>query len=393
MSTTANTKYDDIYLTWRGDVTSTHAMAQHARNLLEPLIKGGASVRIESINPYNKRPADLSPWWNETLKTSTATPVGIVKINHCDPAHATKNESGGPTILYTRWDSWQVPKTWVQTINDTFTECWVTNKFVLERNKADNITIPKKVIPYGLDWKRYSQKDTKSKIVGVPTDNIILGTTMSWNNKENASDLIIAYCTEFTADIDKVSLVIKIDSNNPDDPNEKAKVINLVQEIKKLVGGPKMPPVVLIQDVFTQDGIDDIISAFDIYVSAARSKSKNITMLKTLAANKQAVFVNSGIHNDYFNPEYANLYPVNYVLEPITQMAGMYAAHDLWPRPDVAHLMHQMRAAYNEWYLPKTSKNGKMTAELLRKEYDIKMVIKNFADNIRAVSPKIGATV
>ena len=388
-----DSKYEDFFITWRGDIISHHGMAQHARNLLEPLIKDGASVKFEVINPYNKRQSNLSPWWEKQLKNNNNVPNGIVKINHCDPQYASPNETGGPNILYTRWDTWGPPKSWVSKISKDFSECWVPNKFCIANNKNESLGIPTRVIPYCIDWKKYSKPISKSKIIGVPSDNIVFGTTMSWNNKENASDLIIAYCTEFTNNLDKISLVIKIDAANADDANEKAKVVSLVQEIKNLVGKPKMPPVVLINDVFTEDGIDNIIASFDVYVSAARSKSKNITMLKTLAAGKQAVFVNTGIHNDYYNGEHRSMYPVNYVLEPVTQMNPMYLAIDLWARPDVAHMMHQMRTAYNSWYVPNTSQNGKTTAGLLKKEYDTKIVVKQLANAIQAVSPKIGVTI
>ena len=380
-------KFENTYLTWHGDVISNHATAQYARGILKPLIKNGASVKINNINPYNKAPANLDKWWAKTLNENNTVPPGLVQICCCDPQHGARNEVGGANILLTRWDTWKTPRSWIHPTNNLFTECWTPNEFSLSQERGDDLKIPTKVVPFGLEWTKYQKNKKRSTIIGVPSDHLILGTTAAWNNKENLSDLIIAYSTEFSSKVDKVSLVIKIDCANPNEPNEKAKIIKLVQEIKNLVTKPDLPTVVLIQDIFSQDGMNNIINAFDVYVSAARSKSKNITMLKCLAAEKSAVFINSGVHQDYYEPEYKNMYPVNFVLEPVTQMAPMYTAIDLWPRPDVAHLMYQLRCAYNNWYIPSSKEYGKITSDGLKKKYNIDTIVNNVNKYIKDLTP------
>ena len=112
-------------------------------------------------------------------------------------------------------------------------------------------------------------------------------------------------------------------------------------------------------------------------------------MLKCLAAEKSAVFINTGIHQDYYKPEYKNMYPVNFVLEPVTQMAPIYTSIDLWARPDVAHLMYQLRSAYNNWYIPSSSEYGKITSSSLKKDYNIDSNINVIKEYIEELTPSL----
>ena len=158
-------KFENIYLTWHGDVVSNTGTAQYARGILEPLIKKGATIKINNINPYNKPPTDLTKWWVDTLNKSATTPPGLVQICCCEPQHATNNEVGGANILLTKWDTWKIPRTWIDPINNLFTECWTTNRFSVEQDRANDLTIPTKVVPFGLNWSKYQNNNKKSSIV------------------------------------------------------------------------------------------------------------------------------------------------------------------------------------------------------------------------------------
>jgi hypothetical protein len=372
--------YSEVSLTWRGDISSIHGHSQHARSILLPLIQGGASVRLENVNMFSKPQADLDEWWIDKLQNAQRVPPGIIKINHGDPKHSSPNESGGKNIIYTRWDTWKVPRGWINSIN-SHDECWTTNEFSLTEERSPEITVPKKAIPYGINFDRYNSFNDKAKIVEVPKDHIILGTTASWNNKENLTDLIVAFCSEFFKGVDPVTLVIKIDSPGPNDPNQLQRVNNLVREAKNMVDKPDKPNIIVLQDNFTQYAMDKLINCFDIYVSAARSKSKNISMLKAIAMKKQCVGVFTGIHSDYFTglEQGKSLFPVNFVLEPCVKMKEMYSSMDLWPRPDVGHLMFQMRNAVREFYSPARKHLVEEVSNSLKNRYDITKIVDEIA--------------
>lgn len=380
--------YSDVSITWRGDVASIHGHSQHARSVIRPLIEGGASVRIENVNLFNKPPADLNPWWVDRLKDAQRVPPGRIKIWHCDPPQGQKEQEGmyKKNIVYTRWDTWKVPRSWISHINNKYDELWTTNEFCIAADRASEVTIPKKAVPAGIDWDYYSKMETRANIVGVPNDHVIFGTTAAWNNKENLTDLITGFCCEFYKDVDPVSLVIKIDPANPKDPNEKARIINLVKEIKGSIGRDRLPQVVVLQDVLFQEGMDHVINGFDIYVSSARGKSKNLSMLKAVAQKKPCIALHNTVHADIFqgHEEGYSFYPVNYVLEPALKMTPMYHSSDLWARPDLGHLMYQMRNAYKDFYSPTTKNLAKEMSTKIGKRYDIKKIVNEMAKSLES---------
>jgi hypothetical protein len=375
--------YSKVSITWRGDISSIHGHSQHARSIIKPLIKGGASVRLENINLFNKAPADLDTWWVDRLKDAQRVPPGRMKIWHCDPPQGQKEQEGvyKKNIVYTRWDTWKVPRSWIQHINNKYDELWTTNAFCITGDRASEVKIPKKSFPAGISWDYYSKMKERAKIVGIPDDHVILGTTAAWNNKENLTDLITGFCCEFHKTIDPVTLVIKIDPANPGDPNEKSRILNLIKEIKGSIGREGLPQIVVIQDVLSQHGMDKIINAFDIYVSSARGKSKNLTLLKCIAQNKACVAVHTTMHSDLFqdHEQGYSFYPVNYVLEPALKMTPMYNSADLWARPDLGHLMYQMRSAFRDFYTPTASNLAKEMSEKVSKRYDSSIVLNKMA--------------
>ena len=89
-------KYSDISITWNGDVTSTSGWGQYARSILEPLIKGGASVRLELMQPTRPE-AILSDWWGEQFKILSKNQPGMMRINHGGLHNKSKSATGGPT--------------------------------------------------------------------------------------------------------------------------------------------------------------------------------------------------------------------------------------------------------------------------------------------------------
>jgi hypothetical protein len=381
--------YEDIAFTWTGDVTSISSYAQYARALLEPLIKGGATVRIEPMRPV-KPNADLPQWWHETLQKCTKIGPLYTKISHCEPHQASANIMGGPHILLTHWPTASLPMTWRQFLSGSnFSLLLTTNPQALEEDFLKSIPLEKGFIPVPLDADPYG-KDV-SEITDVKPNTFVFGSVGYWNQKSNFSDLLIAYTTEFSAS-DNVALVIKTLTRNPNDPNEGARLLQLVREQKNAINKPDKPPVIIIQDVFDEVALNAIIRRFNCYVSTKRGTSVDISLGKCVSMGKPVITTNVGISKMYLNdckalPKAIRMVPMTQ--EPVTMFEGGNPL-DSWGRCDVGTLCKHLK----QMYIDHITCDKVTSTEVVKMKdkcldlYSTEVVVERFAKYIRSYSPK-----
>jgi hypothetical protein len=377
-------KYNDISITWEGDLTSMSGWARHARSIVRPLVEGGASVHL-SLKQPGRPEIELDDWWGEHFTTLSKASPGYVKVNHGSIGNVNRNVTGGPTVLLTHWETNKIPVQWVSTINDHFTELWVPTKQLLIGNE-DLIKIPTRVVPCAIDVPELldSMPSKPMEIVGVDDNNIVFGTVGHWNQRRNMSDVILAYLSEFNSQ-DNVSLVIKTFGNTPGDPNERQKIVQLVRDLKGSVNKPNMPQVIVLQDIFSEVSFNAILNRFSIYVSSSRGDSKDIAMQKSAALGRQCVYVDSLVHRDYTALDSSLMYPVGHVQEPVIQMGTTYSAMDSWARPDVLSMSAQMRQAQVDFLTKNIKKDRTDLQEKIAINYNPDVLAGEVADAVRTL--------
>jgi hypothetical protein len=380
-------KYSDVSFTWSGDVLSISSYAQYARAILEGLIKGGATVRLELTKPV-KPPADLSPWWHETIQKCTKINPLYVKINHCEPTAASGNILGGPNILITHWPTLNFPSSWRQFINpNNFRTLFTTNPQALQDPALKACGVELDYLPMPIE------KDTNpndiSEISDIKKNTFVFGSVGYWNQKSNFSDLIIAYTAEFSS-MDNVALVIKTITKDHN-PNNAAKLLQLVKTQKESVNKPDRPPIIVIQDQFTENALNAIIRRFNCYVSSKRGSSVDVSLAKCIGMGKPIVTSNVGISKMYVEefkhlPKAIRSVPVTY--EPVTMFDGGNAM-DSWGRNDVQAMCKHMKNAYIE-----SITNRKQVSEEINQmcsiafdKFSVDNICDKLADKVRQLSP------
>jgi hypothetical protein len=354
--------YKNISLTWEGDITSMSSWARHARGLLRPLIEGGAHVKLIFQKP-SRPEVKLDSFWEEQFTIAPRASPGLLKVNHGPPKNLNRNPVGGPTVLLSHWETINIPVNWVGTINDHFDALWVPSKELLTEATRDVIKIPFGIVPIPLES---SLTGNISDIVSLNKQAVVFGAVGQWNQRRNMSDLILAYISEFNA-IDNVALVIKTFGNNANDINEKNKIVSLIKDLKRAIGKPNPPEIIILQDIFGQEAFDSILNRINIYVTTSRGDSKDITMQKCAASGKQCVYTDVGVHREFTEFNNDLLYPVPYITEPVIQMPGSYTCDDYWSRPDIRKLSTSLKKAYFD-FLTKNLKGDRK--DLIKKTKD-----------------------
>jgi len=339
-------RYSDIQFTWSGDVVSISSYAQYARAILEEFIKNGALVRLELTKP-SKPTADLSPWWHETIQKCTRINPLYIKISHCEPSIATGNILGGPNILITHWPTSNFPVSWRSIISPAnFKAMYTTNPDALNDTYLKGSGVELDYLPVPIE--RDLDKTEVSDIVDINKNTFVFGSVGYWNQKSNFSDLIIAYTSEFSS-MDNVALVIKTLTKDHN-PNNAAKLVQLVKSQKESVNKPDRPPIILIQDQFSENALNSILRRFNCYVSPKRGSSIDINMAKSIGMGKPIITSGVGISKMYLSefkdlPKAMRYVPIT--REPVTMYEGGNSS-DSWARNDVEALCTHMKNAYIE---------------------------------------------
>ena len=374
--------YSNLSFTWNGDLTSVSGTAQQARNMLRPLIEGGAHVRLEHM-PINRAQEPMNEWWNNTLNTCRQVSPGLIRINSVHPSQGKPNPTGGPTVLFTHWETNEPPKQWREKMfSDTYDEIWVPNSLLAKQLDGCNKKV--RVLPYSLD-ENFLNGKTIADVHSVSEQSFVFGTTGTWDNRKNLSDTIIAYFGEFSS-IDKVVLVIKTNGQNAIDVNERKKISNMVQAIKKSINRSDHPPIILVQDVFRQEAMDSLIRKFSCFVSSSRGDARNITMVKAMARGIPCIFTDCLASKDivdryaketHTNPRF--LQGVNYFIEPVMQMGNYYTGIDRWTKPSCDQLMFAMRNVYTDHFTDPGVQDRAIMAKESRKIFS-KSVLPNLLE-------------
>jgi len=377
-------KYSDVSLSWFGDVTSISSNAHHARSIIRPLVEGGANVKLMPFRT-GRQEVELDPWWKEHIKGLTEASPGLVMINHGQPGQYRPNDMGGPVVLFTHWETFEVPKAWVKVINsDRYSEVWVPNRTCTSSCKDISHNVVH--IPYPIDLGKINSTKATPEIVGVNDNAFIFGAVGIYNNRKNMQDLIVAYLAEFM-EIDNVALVIRTNHENHGDSNARRTLLDTIKRIKKGINKPGMPSVVLLQDTFSEDAMLSISRRFDAFVSTSRGEGRSISMMTAMAMGKPCVYLPTLANQDLTLPACRLQYPVDYVTEPVVSMGNYYSALDSWARPDLGSVTECMRKAYTDHVTKSMGKEAKSMKKFLEENYNKEDIVDLVAQRVRELSP------
>lgn len=373
-----NDQYKQYSFTWHGDVTSVSSTAQHSRRLIEPLIKGGAHVRIQPTKA--PRPQEkMTPWWDEKIKAAMQAPPGLIHVNCTPPDAGIKNPTGGPTAILTHWETLGPPRHWEKHLFEgIYDEIWVPTEGLKAQLDEMEVDQNVRVLPYAID-SNFAKAGTRAELHGVDDKTFVFGYTGLWNNRKNISDAIIAYLGAFSS-ADDVALVIKTNGSNPADVNERKRIAQMVKEIKKSFNRPDLPKIVLLQEILSQPAMDSVIRRFDCFISSSRGEGRNITMLKAMAMGTPCIYTNILGSKDIADKlrEHLNstgkeadlLFPVGWTTEPVMQMGNYYTAANMWARPLCGDLMGAMRHVHMRHLMNPYKKESMIMASATQKLFN-----------------------
>jgi hypothetical protein len=194
--------------------------------------------------------------------------------------------------------------------------------------------------------------------------------------------LIVAFLSEFTAS-EKEKLGIKTFGSSNENIQERRKIVKLVKDLRKTLNVRNAPEVILVQDLLEYRTFLSLLRRMNVYCTASRGESKNISMLMAAAIGKQCIYIDTTANKDFASLSSTLMYPIRFGYEPCTNMGNIYCTSDIWARPDVVHLQLMMRKAFIDYKTKDFKGDRQELRDNVSAIFSPKVVAEQFATNYR----------
>lgn len=283
-------------------------------------------------------------------------------------------EMGVKKINMTLWETDTLPDAWHQFFMYV-DEVWVpgewnrkifTNsfkKFAKEHQEFSKLaSMPVRSIPLPLNVEKFKAPELGDTISfpDMPENSFYFYFISQWNRRKNFTDLVEAYCHEFTAQ-DSAVLVLKtymFDGTTQDRDKINAQLNQMMIAMNK----PNVPRIALIHGNLSSVKMLALHKCCDCYVSPSRGEGLGLGMLEASMLGNPVICNSFGEHNSFLTDDNAFVY--KHSLSPVGGMGHMnriYTINQCWASPDVKDLASTMRRVYNskEEYLKSKANKAK----------------------------------
>lgn len=270
--------------------------------------------------------------------------------------HTTPNEmSFRPDIFncgYFAWETDRIPDEWVGPLNK-LNLVMVPCDDNIKAARLAGVTVPIEKIPHTFDIKKYNEKVQPFEIPGGENHFKFL-SICQMSRKKGVETLLRSYLAEFKPE-DKTLLILKVYIGPNDGDNERNVVIDLINKLKEGLRLQAYPQIILIHQVTDDETIKRLYSTSDCYVLPSRGEGWSITVFDALAYGLPAITTGWGGQREYMKEDCG--WFINYDMAPVFGMNSplpyMYTAREKWAEPNLVHLSHCMREAYENWKIEK----------------------------------------
>jgi len=295
-------------LLFTGPLLDFSGFAHASRNFLRAL---HASKSIElTARPIKYDRADTAfvpePWLDTLLKKDLQDVDMAIQMTTCNvEAVPIPGICNG---LYTFFESDRLQMTWAQKANE-FDFLLVPCRHNAEALMRSGVTKPILVIPPPCDFAVYDKQYPPFKLENAG-DRTVFYSICQLSAKKGVDALLKAYFAAFADAPDDVLLVLKTYINMQDRSQDMATIKNYIAQIKQgcRIPAPKLPPVLPIVDIMTDDEIHGLHNRGHAYVCSSRAEGWGIPPFDALGHGNVLISNMSSGLEGFVRPEHALVY-------------------------------------------------------------------------------------
>jgi len=317
--------------------------AHAARDYIRALDGAGCNLVTRTLR-YDNGDYKFSEREQELFSRDT-NKVDIV-IQQTTP-NETEPKEGVFNVNYFAWETDRVPNEWVAQLNKMDLVLVPCDANVQAARKS-GVVVPVVKVPHTFDKFRYEKVTTPLNIDGVEGRFKFL-TICQYAKKKGIDALLKSYFAEFRSN-DPVMLVLKMYLGPNDGQEQLDWLAGLINEMKEQLRIGDYAPVLLLNQVMSDDEIERLYATCDAYVLPSRGEGWSITHFDAMGWGLPPIAVNWGGPTEFITKETGWL--ADYTMSPVCGMKHphpfMYTGLDSWAEPNVNNLRYCMRQALIE---------------------------------------------
>lgn len=375
-------KYSDLKFDWFGEITAKMGYGLQARRMLQPLIEGGATIKLipdeDYLPPFMKIE---DPYWKDLVEKSKALPDNDIRIMYSLPTRFQPNPKA-TNIGYSMWETTQYPREWAGIINSTCQVFFAGCNSLVQSAKAANIMCP--IVPMNatLDVSTWNPQGPVIQINDLPPNCVKFLFIGNFIPRKNLEDLLLGFNVAFDG-VKDVCLIIKTWHQN-NSAEGKKHIADAIRHINGKTTGIDKPKVHLITDVLDESQIINLIRSTDSYVSVSKGEGFDLPMMQAMSMEKLIVTTRFLAHGDYLND--TNSIDVKYTLKPCSEAAApLYDSYQYWSNPDMQSFIEGLRKAYSLIKLQQAKPYGEAARKTIIDNFSIEVNTDKIADAIRKI--------
>ncbi len=353
---------------WFGANKDNSGYANSSRNYIRALLEYRDKIDL-SIGSVSFEQEKTRHELDNIISTLERDDPGTkIQITHLTPENYPKFRNRNQNIYnigYTTWETNQLPSDWVGLCN-LMDEIWVPSTWNVSVFQKSGVNKKIVCIPHVIE----ENKKQHQKLEGKNQGDFWFYSIFQWTMRKNPYCLLTAYFTEFV-DTENVYLAIKTYRKNT--LNEEKEVIrNDINNIKRLLGLSKYPPILFYSNMMNSDEVDSFHETGDCFVLPSKAEGWGIPFAEAMSFGKPTIGPRYGGNIDFMNDK--NSFLINTYEEPVNGMTWMphYIGTMTWGNPDVMDLRKKMRFVFeNRVYASQIGEAGRKT---IREEYNPRVI-------------------
>jgi len=218
---------------------------------------------------------------------------------------------------------------------DIVDELWVASEYMVDV-LGQYAQVPVHNIGLASDLPEYRDVDRADH--GFRDDELVflfVYDALSSYGRKNPRKALDAFINAFGPRFDGVRFVLKV-SNLNKFPSSQAEILALQE---------KYPAITVIDEYLTRDGVLDLMSAADIYISLHAAEGYGLTLLEAMALGTPTVCTAYSGNMDFTTD--ANSWLVDYEMIATDEQTGPYPSGSIWASPNVDSATDLLRHAAN----------------------------------------------
>ncbi len=290
------------------------------------------------------------------------------------------------TIGFTMLETDRTAPAWAQKCN-SMDAVFVPSNFCMSSFMQSNITVPIRIVPFGIDFERYTPEGEKL-LQTLPTkyNFLSVGQWMTQGDRKNIMGVVRTFLNVFKENKD-VGLILK-SYHESAGTRDKIAITQSISEVRNQMGlrPTDSPQIYLVHGAMTTDNMIKLYRNADAFLLPTAGEAWGMPLLEAAAMNLPIITTGGTGAESFLNPEYTIFLDHEWKeIGNLMSWPGVYEPQQQLAIPDMEEFARMINRLYKNQALSK-KQAIKQREELIERDFTWTNAATVFADTIDEIA-------